>query len=154
MTAADDVEADSEPVTARDEVDELIVDGELDLNTLKEMAQKVRRTLRKTKHFSRQDRPLQRSRRMAQQSLDNMESLSSFKKGLKEDRWADFAESTTALLQSLEPFLSFYQSHGKLPDIELQEALAYVLYVGVVEGQIDLGDDLEMSRDTPRGRYP
>lgn len=154
MNAAERTEEGRELVTAKDEIDELITDGELDLNTLKDMAQGVRRTMRKAKHFSRQDRPLQRSRRMALQALDNMESLSSFKNGLEENDWSDLAESTTGLLQSMDPFLSFYQSHGKLPDIELQEALAYVLYVGVVEGRIDLGDDLEMSRDTPRGRYP
>lgn len=154
MNATERTEEGRESVTARDEIDELITDGELDLDTLKEMAQGVRRTMRKAKHFSRQDRPLKRSRRMALQSLDNLVSLASFKKGIEEEDWSDLAGSTTALLQSLDPFLSFYQSHGKLPDVELQEALAYVLYVGVVEGRIDLGDDLEMSRDTPRGRYP
>lgn len=153
MTAAES-EATDDMITKKDTLEELIDGEELDLNALKAMAKKVRRTMRKAKHFSRQDRPLKRSRQHALRSLENLSSLGSFIGGLEDDSWGDLEESTGSVLQSLNPFLSFYRSHGKLPDLELQEALAYVLYVGVVEGQIDLGDDLEMSRDTPRGRYP
>jgi len=141
-------------ITKRDTLEDLIDGEDLDLNTLKEMARKVRRTMRKAKHFSRQDRPLKHSRKYALRSLENLSSLASYIHGLDEGNWSDLEESTGSVLQGLNPFLSFYRSHGKLPDLELQEALAYVLYVGVVEGKIDLGDNLEMSRDTPRGRYP
>ncbi len=153
MNAEESGRADN-TITKKDTLEDLIDGEDLDLNTLKDMAKKVRRTMRKAKHFSRQDRPLKRSRQHALRCLENLSSLASFIKGLEEDDWVDLEKSTESVLQSLNPFLSFYRSHGKLPDLELQEALAYVLYVGVVEGQIDLGDDLEMSRDTPRGRYP
>lgn len=152
MNAAADKTEDM--ITKKDSLEDLIDGDELDLNTLKDMAQKVRRTMRKANHFSRQDRPLQRSRKHALRSLENLSSLGSFIQGLEEGNWGDLEDGTESILQALNPFLSFYRSHGKLPDLELQEALAYILYVGVVEGQIDLGDDLQMSRDTPRGRYP
>lgn len=131
----------------------LFDDGEIDETSLKDMAKKVRRTMRARKHFSRQDRPYKRSRAFASESLSRLKSLAAFSKGLEDNDWSDFAEADSAVAQAIDPFLSFYRSHGKLPDIELDEALAFVLYTGVVEGEIHLQSDLQLSSDTPRGSY-
>lgn len=132
----------------------LFSDGELNEQALKEKARDVRRTMRKANHFSRQERPLQRARTHARKSVRQLQLLASFDRGLKTHDWSPLVDNPKAVAESIDPFLSFYRSHGKLPDIDLDEALAYVLYFAGVEGLIDLGTDLEMSRDTPRGYYP
>lgn len=133
---------------------ELFSDGQINEQALKDKAQKVRRTMRKAKHFSRQDKPLKRSRSFALDSVDQLKELVSFDDGLKSGDWTVFAKQSDTIVDCIEPFYAFYGSHGKLPDIDLGEALAYVLYVGVFHGDLDLGLELEMSRDTPRGSYP
>lgn len=146
-----------EPVeTATDEtfsLEALVDDGELNENTLKDLAKGVRRTMRARKHFSRQDRPLKRSKPFVMESLNRLNSLTAFTKALEDGDWSDFAGAGKSVADCIDPFLSFYRSHGKLPDIELDAAVAYVLYVGVVERIIDLGTDLQLSTDTPRGSY-
>lgn len=134
-------------------LDALVDDGELHETNLKEMAKKVRRTMRARKHFSRQDRPLKRSRAFAIESLSNLKNLTAFSKGLQENDWSEFAEAGKSVADCIRPFLSYYRSHGKLPDIDLDEALAFVLYTGVVEGKLQLQSDLQLSSDTPRGSY-
>lgn len=134
-------------------LDALVEDGALNENNLKDMAQKVRRTMRARKHFSRQDRPYKRSQIFASKSLDQLKSVSAFSKGLEEDDWTDFANAGKTVADCIKPFLSFYRSHGKLPEITLEEALAFVLYHGVVQGEIQLQSDLQLSSDTPRGSY-
>ncbi|MFB6347437.1 MAG: hypothetical protein ABEK50_17085 [bacterium] len=138
---------------ATNPLESLASDGELNESTLKDKAKKVRRTLRSTNHFSRQDRPLKRAEGFVIDSLERLRNLSAFQTAVEDQDWSDLVQAPEGVAQSIEPFLSFYRSHGKLPDIELDEALAYVLYVGVVKGEIFLGTDLQLSTDTPRGSY-
>lgn len=148
-----DDEVDTEASEKMD-LESLFPDGEIDEKQLKDHAQDVRRTLRKTTHFSRQARPLKESMTHVYKSIEKLQELASFSKGLEEGDWSTFANEPETVESCIKPFLSFYRSYGKLPDVELDEALAFILYMGVVEGLLALGTDLEMSRDTPRGSYP
>jgi len=157
---AEDTQTGNEDATESQEsavhpdVEPLFPDGELDEQTLKDKAQKVRRTMRKAKHFSRQDKPLKRSRSLALESVEQLKTLASFQDGLEDGNWSVFAKQHETIADCIDPFYAFFRSHGKLPDIDPGEALALVLYTGVSEGTLDLGTTLEISRDTPRGSYP
>lgn len=151
MAEEEDVEQEQ---TEQSSLESLFPDGELDETLLKDHAQGVRRTLRKTTHFSRQAKPLKQSMTHVRKSVEKLLELASFTKALEEEDWSTFAGEPETVESCIRPFLSFYRSKGKLPSIELDQAVAFVLYMGVVEGLISLGTDLEMSRDTPRGMYP
>ncbi len=97
---------------------------------------------------------MKRSRSLALKSIEELKTLASFDKGVRDGDWSVFAKLDETIADCINPFYAFYRSHGKLPEIDLEEAVAYVLYVGIVHGRLDIGVDIEMSRDTPRGSYP
>lgn len=129
-------------------------DGELDYSTIKDHVRDVRRTMRKANHFSRQEQPLERARPHAREAAENLMTLQSFQRGLKKGDWSKLSPDAESVTRALQPFLTFYRPHGKLPDITNEQALCFVIYRGVVDGCFDIGDDLQLSTDTPRGFYP
>lgn len=104
----------------------LRTDDELSRQDAEDRSKDVRRILRRARYWIRQDHAIKRARPLIRRSAQNLAELL---RELRQDEgsfeadWALLNQHRDRALEAVDPFVSFFRSHGLLPDEVTEDAL-------------------------------
>lgn len=108
----------------------LRTDDELSRQDAEDRSKDVRRILRRARYWIRQDHAIKRARPLIRRSAQNLaELLRKLREDDPEDEgsfevdWALINRHRDRALDAVGPFVSFFRSHGLLPDEVTEDAL-------------------------------
>lgn len=117
-------------------INELKVGTELSENEAEDLSKAIHRCLRRARYDIRQRNTIKESRQFVKSAAQNLdEFLRTLIPDLKESDfetcWNKIQEHNNEAQQAAKPFLSYFYSHGLLPDSVTENALlAYVMTQG------------------------